>query len=98
MDGSQLLRLVGGEWQIQPVLIDNTRNWGFGYIYAGDGALLVGCQFHAVLFDGTRWRKVFGYVDIDKWQQLQLLTQQHEDMGKLLESARALRDFIRSQP
>lgn len=98
VDGSQLLRLVNGEWEIQQIQVEGTRQWGLSYIYAGDGALLVGNQFHAVLFDGTRWRKVFGHVDIDKWLQLQLLEQQHEDMGELLESARALRDLIRSQP
>ncbi len=98
VDGLQLLRLVDGEWEVQPVFLESTRSLGFDRIYAGDGALLVGSQFKAALFDGTRWRKVFGDIDTDKWQQLQLLERQQEDMGELLESARALRDLIRSQP
>lgn len=97
VDGSQLLRLVDGAWEAQPVFVSGARSWGFDYIYSGDGALLIGSQFHAVLYNGTEWRKVFGHSNVDELQQLQLLQQQHDDMAELLESARALRDMVKSQ-
>lgn len=98
VNGSQLLRLVNGEWEVQQLLGAGVRPMGFSYIEARDGALLVGGQTGAALFDGERWRHVFGANDADQWMQLRLLEQQHEDMGRLLESAKALRDLIRAQP
>lgn len=94
----EILRLVDGEWQVQQVLVDQSPGFGFDRIYACDGALLVGSQFKAVLFDGMNWRRIFGSLDTDQWLQLRMLEQQHDDMAELLESARALRDIIRAQP
>lgn len=95
VDGARLLRLVDGEWEAQPFLEDEERPMGFKFLDAKDGALLVGSQYRAALFDGETWHRVFGSGDPDQWLRLKLLQQQHDDMSELLESARALRDQMR---
>lgn len=95
VDGARLLRLVDGEWEAQPFLEDEERPMGFKFIDAKDGALLVGSQYRAALFDGEKWHRIFGSGDPDQWLRLKLLQQQHDDMAELLESARALRDQMR---
>ena len=98
VDGIDLLRLVDGKWQVQTVKVGDTTSLGADYLFSGDGVLLLGSQTNAALFDGTSWRRIFGYINTDDWITLKLLEQQKEDMQDLLESARALRDLIRSQP
>ena len=98
VDGIDLLRLVDGKWQVQTVKVGDTTSLGADYLFSGDGALLLGSQSNAALFDGTSWRRIFGYINTDDWFTLKLQEQQKEDMEDLLESARALRDLIRSQP
>lgn len=96
VNSESLLRFVDYKWEPQPFFEDPERPTGFKFIDARDGALLVGSQHKAAVFDGKSWKRVFGSGDPDAWMQLQLLERQFDDMKELLDSARRLRDLVQS--
>jgi len=95
VNGSQLLRLTDGTWVPQRFFKDEDWPMGFKFIDESDGALLVGSQYRAALFDATKWRRVFGSRDPEDWLPLKLRARQHDDMSVLHDIARNYRQKMR---